>query len=254
METRDQTRTVTSAILGPVLAGLVLGVALLYAPSAAAGPWIGEDCERPSQRPLSDFLDAQGTSSTFFPPVADYVGWADGDFITFALVDYAGLANDFIVAEGGEDLGTRSTGRVLECALPDGTARISVVLNTRKALGFAQSIQDLIDNDFDFAGTPTIFGNKAVDVADGADPAVGPARLRTSFVIEAPGADLPDWLDVINDPETYGPVTLDFRSTTVGTRPDGTPARLRVQQVGLTVGPFTREIVDIAPPEKGNDD
>lgn len=38
------------------------------------------------QRPLSDFLEAQGTPSTFFPPVADYIGWgsirnARSDFV-----------------------------------------------------------------------------------------------------------------------------------------------------------------------------
>jgi hypothetical protein len=46
---------------------------------------VGENC---TTRPLSDFLNAQGSSSSFFPPVKDYVGWTDGNFTTFALVDY----------------------------------------------------------------------------------------------------------------------------------------------------------------------
>ena len=227
-----------------VLVGVVLPL-VVQAGTQADLANTGNDCKR---RPLSDFLNAQGSTSSFFPPVQDYVGWADGDFVTFALVDYAGLANAWLESQG-ISLGTKSSGRILECELADGTAKISVVLNTRKALGFAQSIEDLIDNDFDFAGTDTIFGNKAVDVANGEDPALGPVSLRTSFIINAPGVVLPDFLDVINDPVTYAPVTVDFRSTTVGTLPDGTRARLRVQQVGATdpdgVLVFSREIVDL---------
>ena len=45
------------------------------------------------------------------------------------------------------------------------------------------------------------------------------------------------------------PVTLSFRSTTVGKLPDGTRARLKVQQVAATDADgnlvFSREIVDL---------
>jgi hypothetical protein len=89
-------------------------------------PWIGQagsqadlahqadvadqgDCKT---RPLSDFLDAQGGPVQFFPPVEDYVGWFDAPFVNFALVDYAGLANDYIEEGAGESLGTTSSGSV----------------------------------------------------------------------------------------------------------------------------------------------
>jgi len=201
-------------------------------------------------RPLSDFLDAQGSTQFFFPPVADMLGWTDLGFEYFALVDYAGLADDYVETETGDSLGTKMTGRVLECATDDGRTKISVVLNTRKALGFAQSVQALIDSGFDFLNTPTVFGVKAQDVVVYGDvPALGPASLRVSFFIEAPGDPLPDIRSAFqeNIPDVR-PISLDFRSTTIGYLPDGTKARLRVQQVAASDAAgdlvFSREIVD----------
>ena len=189
-----------------------------------------------TKRPISDFLDAQGTSSSFFPPVSDYVGWAGPgpgpaeNYVTFALVDYAGLGNSYIVESGAKSLHTQVTGQVRECALADGTARVTVKLVTANALGFAQSIEDLAANDFDFASTPTNFGAKAVDVVGGAAAATGPAFLTTTFTVAHPGDPLPDFLDV-NYTQDYAPASLDFRSTTVGRRPDGKRALLKVDQV-----------------------
>jgi hypothetical protein len=222
------------------------------APMGEAGPLVGNNCLQVTTRPLSDFLDAQGTTSLFFPPVQDMLGWTDGPLINFGLVDYAGLANAYIEETTGTSLGTSMNGTVIECARGDGTALILVVLKTANALGFAQSIEALINNNFDFLHTPTIFGAKAQDVLTGATPALGAADLRTTFVIGHPGDPLPDIRIAFqsNDPDVR-PITLAFRSTTVGTRPDGTRARLSIQQVGATdqdgILIFTTEIVDIRP-------
>jgi hypothetical protein len=193
-------------------------------------------------RPLSDFLDAQGTLNDppdFFPPVPDYVGWA-GDFPgdcsgppaftpgTFGLVDYAGLANEYIEGEGGESLRTTVRGRVRECKLPDGKARVTVTLSTKRALGFAQPVDELCPN-FNFAGTTTNFGNKTLDVLAGEPAAVGPVTLVTSFTIPFPGADLPDYLNVAFG-NGFAPAKLHFVSSTFGTRPDGTKAHMLVLQ------------------------
>jgi hypothetical protein len=206
-----------------------------------AGPPVGKDC---TTRPLSDFLNAQGTLNDppqFFPPVKDYVGWVDAVDpdtelpTTFALVDYAGLANEYITAQTGISLGTEVTGSVLECELADGRAEITVVLSTTKALGFAQSIADLAANDFNFLITPTIFGAKAQDVVSGvAAAATGPASLFTTFSISAPGAPLPDFLDVVNNWVDYAPVTLNFTSTTIGMCPNRGRAVLRIHQMAST--------------------
>jgi hypothetical protein len=175
-------------------------------------------------RPVADFLTAQGTQSTFFPPVPDYVGWADGPPVTFALVDYAGVADAYVQGQPG--FGSwqpwtlvESSSSMLECLLPGGKAEIRLHLVSDNAMGFAQSIAALTDNGFNFLNTPTIFGEK-VQGAQG-KLAFGSATLSTTFTIPAPGAPLPDYLVVLSQMDRsgklmYGPVTLDFTSATQG--------------------------------------
>lgn len=200
-------------------------------PMGKAKPPVGKGCE---SRDFSEFLITQGTSSQFFPPVQDYAGWTDGKFTTFALVDYAGLADKYIKEQKGFSLGTEVTGSVLECALADDRTEITVALSTTKALGFAQSIAVLTENNFDFLNTPTIFGAKAQDVVSGAAAATGPVSLFTTFSIKAPGDPLPDFLDVVNNPASYAPVKFSFMSKTCGTTPDGRKARLDVHEMAST--------------------
>jgi hypothetical protein len=183
-----------------------------------------------------DLLDTQGSTSVFFPPVGDMLGWADLEFVNFGPVDYAGLASEYLESLSSPvSLRTTVSGRVLECVRNDDTVEISVVLSTRKALGFAQSLSEIIANDRAFLGTPTIFGAKAQDVAAGSIPALGPAQLRTTFTIDNPGDPLPDLCIAIQENlEDFAPLTLDFRSTTVGTLPDGSRATLSIQQAAAT--------------------
>jgi hypothetical protein len=68
------------------------------------------------------------------------VGWTDKTFTTFGLVDYAGLAAEYINQQTGKSLGTKvTTCLVTEEALINGKTKISVALSTTRALGFAQS-------------------------------------------------------------------------------------------------------------------
>ena len=68
-------------------------------------------------------------------------------------------------------------------------------------------------------------------------------------MISNPGADLPDWVDVINNPGDYAPVKMNFLSHTIGKRPDGTKAKLTVHQVAETDESdalvFSKEVVDL---------
>ena len=62
----------------PFFLALVVS-ALSVLPSAAVNAetmlGLGKECSSIAQRPLSDFLDAQGAvGSDFFPPVPDYIG------------------------------------------------------------------------------------------------------------------------------------------------------------------------------------
>lgn len=258
MKTQD-TKTCRNLLISLAALLVVLSPMIGEAgPMEQAAGWIGKDCVHVATRPLADFLDAQGTLNDppqFFPPVKDYGGWADNPSITFGLVDYAGLANQYITEQTGRSLGTKMNGLVLECTRRDGSAQIVVALLTTRALGFAQSIADLEANGFDFLSTSTIFGAKAQDVVAGEQAAVGPVIVLTTFSISAPGAALPDFLDVVNNPAQYAPVKLSFSSTTFGRCADGKRARLDVHQVGATddenVLVFSREIVRLVDADGG---
>lgn len=237
---------VISALL--VFLFTILGEA---APMGEAGPQVATQPLKVTTvtfRPLSEFLAAQGTSMDFFPPVQDYVGWTTNHNLKkatfFALVDYAGLADDYLQGE----LGTQVDGLVTESELPNGSARITVALTTTKALGFAQSVPLLIRNDFDFLGTPTRFGNKAQDVANGAKAAVGDVSFSVTFTIPTAGGPLPDLVDVISNikkhPE-FKPVNVTFIATISGPCEDGTRDVLHVDQEGAPGNNDGTQIVEI---------
>jgi hypothetical protein len=163
------------------------------------------------------------------------VGWTDGDLTTFALVDYAGLAD----AHLGGKLGTEVSGFVTECELSNGSARITVILLTKNALGFAQSVAAILEND-GFDTTATIFGNKTKDVMSVGAAALGTATLYTTFTISAPGAALPDFFDVLNETKgpsgklKYAPITLIFESDTNGLDTNGTDRCLTLRQNAIS--------------------
>jgi hypothetical protein len=179
------------------------------------------------QKPALDLLKAQGSQSTFFPPFPDYPGWTDGGyptFKTFALVDYAGLT---------EVVNTQVNVHFYECELEnsDKVERIAV-FHTARALGFSQCIVDIFE--VGFADAPTIFGNKAADVANGEEAAVGPANYQIRWTQDA-GEAVPDLFNVVNNPAAFAPVKLEFKSTTIGScTNNGEEARLKVHQVAVT--------------------
>jgi len=262
MTTQDTRNWRKVVIAGAALLAVLFPLLGEAAPLGKAKPLIQPRVSKQCvSRSLSDFLNAQGTLNNppqFFPPLQDYVGWVDGKGITFALVDYAGLADTYIKAATGHSLGTKVRGTVMQCELADGRAEITVALSTTKALGFAQSIADLTAHSFDFLNTPTIFGVKAQDVVNGEAPATGPVSLFTIFSISAPGAALPDFLAVVNNPAPYAPVKYSFMSTTCGRSSDGRIARLDVHQMASTNRDkefvYTVEHVNVVGAQGGNCD
>jgi hypothetical protein len=213
-------------------------------------------------RSLDDFLVAQGTTSEFVPPVPDYLGWADGNVVTFTLVDYAGLANAWIENETGgtQSLGTRVYGTVKERARPDGRAEVRVKLEARNALSWAFLIADGDFNDpLVFLNTPLSFGARAQDVVKGAQPALGKASFDITFMNAAPGAPLPDLVQLVGDPQPgQTPLSFKFQSKACGLKPNGAPAVLRVRQNCSDDGSgqvCTKEIVEILDEKcSGHDD
>ena len=211
-----------------------------------------------TQRPISDFLDAQGSTQQFVGEVRDVVGWLtpSADPVLFAWIDYVGVAEEFL-----GDLGTTTSGKVTERTLKDGRAEVHVVLHTRNALAW------VIELDFSCIPTPPgtdftcvfdqimntvpIFGfrPREVDAGQG-EPSLVDSTLEVTFVNSAPGADLPDLVTI--DPANL--IFEKFRAHGGGTirEPETRPGRLTVVQTGVRLDRpdknfFPAEIIKVQP-------
>ena len=204
-----------------------------------------------AQRPITDFSSRQGVyclkadnngnvdcaasgyhgtgCALFVPPQPNVGAWIDPTTAVFTLVDYAGLADSLL----GGALGTTLDGSVTEVALPDGRAEVTVLLHTQNALTWASDVSTA------FPGS-ILFGHTLSDVINGQDAALGSSLLQLKFKNTAPGAPLPDLIQLIFCP-TAGQdlTTLSFRAQATGTLqaasgvPDGTSGRMEVTQTGL---------------------
>lgn len=185
------------------------------------------------QRPLSDFLNAQGTFCisdgmggcvSFFPPVPNYLVLNNESGSLLALVDYAGVANRW--ANGA--FGTQINGMATERALADGRAHVDVTLHTTHALTVV------------VGPYPTLlFGHLAPDVLAGLDGAFGTSSVHFSFINTAPGAPLPDLEELLTSPASGQEfIEYSFQATAMGTLrsafgvPDGTPGTLTAVNTG----------------------
>jgi hypothetical protein len=230
--TDNSTRLARSTIL------LLLGVLTFMEPAPVqAAP------DRTVQRPISDFVDAQGTTMVFTPPVPDQEGWANAPTLSnkppfrFALFDYAGLANEYLISHQYPSLGTTIDGTVTERPLANGRAEVSVILHTTNALTWAS------DPNFDLNTSPTLFGDRVKEVLKGATPALGDSVLQVKFNNTAPGAPLPDLVNafVLGNALPGQELTfISFRGTATGPLhaiavlgPEGTPGLCLVIQTGL---------------------
>jgi hypothetical protein len=207
---------------------LLIGTLLLAWPARSSAQ---------TQRPISDFLSTQGTYCIddgaggcflFVPPVANYVGWGDAKRIVAASVDYAGLADAYIEsASGGQvSLGTSFSGAVRETTNADGTADVTVDLHARNALLF-------VLGNFDFAGGPLVLGHRAPEVAAGAPPGLADLEFHLSFTNTAPGAPLPDLIQLFFFPGPGQAIRgYAFTATGTGPAPDGTILRAMIVESG----------------------
>jgi hypothetical protein len=215
-----------------------------------------------TQRPIGDFLKAQGASSNFFPPVPDYLGWAQalctsgglgclspeidfgrfcgGDFV---LVDYAGLADQYLVKNGFQSSGTVMDGTVTERRISPSSVEISVTLHTKNALTFVLPPTQLIagtsppcGTGWDFLNGPLLLGQRPTANPSLQDRALAESFFYVSFVNPA-GAPLPDLLDLFFN--RY-PDLAEYSFNAVGSGPlrsafgvpDGTPGTVTVVQAG----------------------
>jgi hypothetical protein len=216
---------------------LLFVVAILLAaaiPVAAGG----------NQRPIEDFLESQGDYCIddgmggcflFVPPVANFFGWTDPALGISAAMDYAGLANECV----GGAFGTEISGSITERPLADGRAEVHVRLHTKNAYTF-------VTDGFDFVNDDLLFGERLSVNAPSCDmlpeltnPALGSAFFQMVFTNTAPGAPLPDIVQLVLAPEEGQEIrSLKFRGQASGLIPDeagGTPGRVEVTQTGLLV-------------------
>jgi hypothetical protein len=174
------------------------------------------------QRPIEDFVDAQGTFCIddgmggcflFVPPIENFLGQSDPSSSLLSSVDYAGLADKWIggAAPNGCEMsfGTTFSGGVTERALVDGRAAVHVVLHTQNALAWVTA------EDFN---NPLLFGARAPDVCNGAEPSLGRITMIVDFVNTEPGAPLPDLLQLLIAPldGQEGPSFLATRASAKG--------------------------------------
>jgi hypothetical protein len=256
-----QTRRAAIKAGAMLVGGAFAGTGLLRPDSAQAAP--------AQQRPLADFLDTQGTTTFFVPPVPDYVGWST-PFSSlparFALIDYAGLADEFIQAHtGGFSLGTTVDGSILERPLASGRAEVTVVLHTTRALAWVVPIA--IPDPSEIALNALLFGYRAQDIVANTSltPGLAECHLVLTFQNTAPGAPLPDLVPTFFA-GSPGPgqalVAVSFHSRASGPLrppfgvPDGTPGSCVVSQNGVllrghfkgaTADGFPVEHVDLHP-------
>ena len=234
-----------------------------------------------AQRPLSDWTSRQGSFCLvsgnngidcqasgyhggscllFVPPVLNYLAWTTDPVTNGFSMDFAGLANAWLQAHG-MSLGITMDGSVNEIPQPDGTALVSVILHTHNALSWA--VQGT-PTSIDFGTSPLLFGFRAPEVLAGATPALGDCTLQVSFVNTAPGAPLPDLIQLVFCPgpsqalnflgfsgQATGPLRATFGV------PEGTPGFVQTRQTGLlktaaTANPNSRVAFDGFPAEKIN--
>jgi len=197
-------------------------------------------------RPIADFLATQGSFCVpdgngcllFVPPAPNFLGWstvvAGKTNILFAGVDYAGLANNFF----GNMFGTTVDGAVIERPLADGRAEVRVMLFTERANAWVIDIDLALDVLDQIANKPTLFGHRPQDAGR---HALGRSSFELKFSNSAPGAPLPDLIQLFNFPDA-GPAVLEFVGFTSQSSgpltaafgvPEGTPGRCTIRQTGL---------------------
>jgi hypothetical protein len=179
-------------------------------------------------RPILDFVNAQGTFDLGFlivPPVPNFLGTSDPVAGLSMSIDYAGLADETC----GGVAGTTFAGSVKEKLLPDGRAEVTVELLTSDAIAW------VVDG-FDFANDPVIFGvrweDKEGNCVINGTPVLGNSMLKLTLINTAPGAPLPDLIQLAVAPEPGQELlAISLHAEAIGELADGTLARAETHQV-----------------------
>jgi hypothetical protein len=194
-------------------------------------------------RSFDEFLAAQGTYCwpggdpcfVFNPPVPNYAFWYEPNTLLSMWPDYAGVAAAWLEEESGGmiTVPTMVTGSVTERPLPDGHAMVHVRLRAENAMTWAFDYSEEV-----IAPESVWLGSMPQEVLEGAQPSLGEVEMNLRFVNTAPGAPLPDLIEVEFFPsddiylvflQTTGHFEGEFRD--VSGYPEGTPGFGSMSQV-----------------------
>jgi hypothetical protein len=208
-----------------------------------------------TQRPISEFIDAQGTfcvdpptCTIFVPPVPNFVGFTDTVHDLGISFDYAGLSDDPL----GGSLGTTFSGSISERTVADGSVVITIHLHTSNALVYVIPF-DPTSSENQFGENPLIFGTRATDVLAGAAPALGDSNFTLEFTNTAPGLPIPDFEQLLFAPlPGQNLLSATFNGTANGFFADGTPGKVHVAEKGIFHNGFHGAVGDGFPVENIN--
>jgi hypothetical protein len=216
--------------------------------------WSASASAGTTQRPISDFLETQGTFCVsdgaggciiFVPPVANFVGFTDTVHDLGISFDYAGLSE---VPLGGT-LGTTFDGFVSERTVQDGSVIITVHLHTSNALVYVIPF-DPTSTDNQFGENRLLFGARVADVQAGAQPALGDSTMTLVFTNSAPGLPIPDFEQLLFAPEAGQAVlTVLFEGTASGQFANGSTGKVHVIERGILNNGFHGAVADGFPAE-----
>jgi hypothetical protein len=209
------------------------------------------------QLPLSLFLSAQGTTNGYLPPVPDYIAWTGRppDYPRLGSIDYAGLANNSLVAQGGTSVGTQISGAFLR-RLYGGKYQYELDLYTTNAISFMLPNPSPPPQ----SSAPLLFGARVQEILAGAAPALGDCHFRFVWR-ESKDGFIPDAFGLITGvlPPGFELVEISFRGTASGIVHaaagvnEGTPGTMVISETGLfqtqfqgaTGDGFPAEVVDL---------
>lgn len=209
-----------------------------------------------THRPISDFLDTQGTfcvdpptCTIFVPPVPNFVAFTDTKRNLGISFDYAGLSDDPVALNG--QLGTTFSGDISERTLQDGSVVVTVHLRTSNALVYVIPFDFSRPGDNQFGENDLIFGTRATDVLAGAEPALGDSNFTLEFTNTAPGLPIPDFEEFLFGAPVAGRdiLSLTFNGTATGHFADGTPGKVQVTQKAILHNGFHGKVGDGFPVE-----